>query len=179
MKTSTSYKFYFILSLLGFFYSEKYEVNLNEIAIHMLVNAWEDIGIYYKSFNKIDKLPQIKKEYSTNCKISSTINRKDLNQIIESNPKIIKKYRLLSYIPYVFIQEKERNLDLNIITYRQKLKKIEEYSTIGTSLYTITPKKIIILNKGYLHSLQINKEKILNYTKNELLKYLRSKNDLF
>lgn len=175
IRTPTTYKYYFILSLLDFFYENKYEIHFDEIATRMLIKSRNDVDIYLNSFNSMDMLPKIKKDYILALNISSNLEGNDLKQKIEQNLGILKKYRLLSYIPYVFIQERDWNLNLNNITYREKLRKIEEYSKAGTSLYQINQNKTIVLNKGFLNSLEINKDEILDYIHKELYKHLRGK----
>lgn len=106
--TTATYKFYWFLSILQMHNEEKvYRMNVWDLAIRMVANAWYPIHYFHLSFGSMDSQHRIVTELQWSTGLSMDSKREDIIACLTSqlNNKEIKKHlsTLTINVPYRFI----------------------------------------------------------------------------
>ena len=107
-KTTTTYKFYWFLSLLQMFNEEgRYRMSVWEVVVRMVANAWYPVQYFRLSFGASDMLPAIVRELQWKTALPMDASRKDivdcLMQHLADKEVKAELAKLTNHVPYRFL----------------------------------------------------------------------------
>lgn len=174
-RSRTSYKFYFLLSLIDIS-KKKDTVFLKECGINMLVLSWNDLSDPENHYPNLDKLKRYKVDLMKRFNLSEYSTEKEVKKALKDNDdKQVNRiaYELTLYCPYLFLSIGQWDKRLKgIINYHERHKLIQEFSQQESCLYEIYDEKII-LNSEFFDIIRNNIEEFNELVKSELKTYLR------
>ena len=180
--TQNSYKYYWWYSILNLVKEKKKVLELDEIAIQMIVFSWYPVNYFKISLGKQDQISKHIIELKNNFEeLNDDINEHDLLSFLKRNKQntvvseILKK--LVRYVPYRFIRpwfNETKSLKDGLVN--------RQIIALQSSRNHLTPYFIdinnneIILNLKWFEWLYSNMKLIESFTLFELFKYVEKNN---
>ena len=173
-RSRTSYKFYFLLSLIKA--SERKDtISLEECGINMMAISWNDLSEQEFKYPELDKLKRYKVDLMKHYNLAEITTEKELIRLFtDLDDKLIKNiaYDLTQYCPYLFLSIGQWDKRLKgIINYHERHRLIQEFSQQESCFYEIYEDKVV-LNSEYFDVIRNDSPYFIELVRNELKKYL-------
>ena len=173
-RSRTSYKFYFLLSLIKT--SEKRDtISLEECGINMMAISWNDLSESNFKYPELDKLKRYKVDLMKHFDLAEITTEKELKKLLlDSDDKLVKNiaYDLTQYCPYLFLSIGQWDKRLRgIVNYHERHRLIQEFSQQESCFYEIYEDKVV-LNSEYFDIIRNNSSYFIELVRCELKRYL-------
>lgn len=175
----TSYKIFWTEAILQEVYKGKSNLTFKELAIDMLVNAWEPIVNKGITFGRLDRFYRMTEEIQQIWNISSDVSQEDLRKLLYDNyderlEAIIEElyedtpYRLLEPLYEKALKGKKDSAKNAIIS--------EQCKGDSSSFYKIDSEhKTIIVNPTWIKFIKSNKKTLDGWIRDKLAYFLERK----
>jgi hypothetical protein len=180
--TQNSYKYYWWYSILNLVKEKKKVLELDEIAIQMIVFSWYPVNYFKISLGKQDQISKHIIELKNNFEeLHDDIKELDLLTFLKRNKQntvvseILKK--LIRYVPYRFIRPWfNETISMNDGLVNSQIIALQASKIHLTPYFIDINKNEIILNPKWFEWLYSNMKLIESFTLFELFKYVEKNN---
>lgn len=180
--TQNSYKYYWWYSILNLVKEKKKVLELDEIAIQMIVFSWYPVNYFKISLGKQDQISKHIIELKNNFEeLNDDINEHDLLSFLKRNKQntvvseILKK--LVRYVPYRFIRPWfNETISLKDGLVNSQIIALQSSRNHLTPYFIDINNNEIILNLRWFEWLYSNMKLIESFTLFELFKYVEKNN---